>query len=335
MTAEMTEINPEEAFRKNFNKKFNNGDFRNPVHTGCRAVSHDDKISEYPYTKEEWKLYRLELWDKLHYYLLNDEAEPTWDEIKFQLEDDYFAGSFSDALDIWIMAINKLDNDTVKYDAYNRVFNGVDLFETIDLISPKNPKQGPGYEIATKKIQHVPNKQKIKMLNSKRNYNKICKRIIYPQARVPVLVKKNHNNKKFTVPADFPNGTSILEHPEFLAENITKWCKSGAVRCIGKVGSKQDKKFIKKGNFFNASIFVVTNGVGKNRLIWNGHPLKVVEKYKKPCVLDDIPKLMKIIQKDDIVNKFDDSSGKSQSRHHNCLDEIRPPNRKPGIWQNR
>ena len=311
----MTATENEEQFAKKFNKKFENGDFDHKKLPGCRAVSHNDVFYDYPFTKSDWANYRLELWDKLHFYLLNDEAEPTWGEIKFQFEEDYFAGSFSDALDIWRMAINKLDNDTVKYDAYTRVFDGVDLFETIDLISPLKPKKGPGYEIATKKIQHGPNRTKIKMLNSERNYNKICKRIIYPQARVPVLVKRDKNGKKFTAPADFGNGSSIREHPEFLAENITKWCKSGAVRCIGKVGSKLDKKFIKKGNFFNASIFVVTNGAGKNRLIWNGHPLKVVEKFKKPCVLDDIPKLMKVIKKDDIVNKFDDSSGNWTLRH--------------------
>ena len=74
-----------------------------------------------------------------------------------------------------------------------------------------------------------------------------------------------------------------------------------------KVNGKEDRALQIQGNFASASIFVVVGS--KLRLIWNGHMLKIIEKFKKSCVLDDVPKVLKFLARDDIVNKFDDSSG--------------------------
>ena len=254
------------------------------------------------------------MWDKLHEYLDNPELEPEWDEIRFQSEEDYFADSFAQASPIWLMAINQLDSSKKKAEAYERIFHGVDLFETNDDIPISRPVEGPNYALATKPIRHKHNQKLLKKLGNLK-YHRLCGKIIYPKARVPVLVfKDKKTNSVKTTRADFKNGENVTEHGDFLVEQISEWCKSGAVSLIGPINSEADKKFTRNGNFFNASIFVVENSLGKKRPIWNGHPLKLIERFKKPVVLDDIPTVMKVLNKGDILNKFDDKSGFHQLR---------------------
>ena len=113
-------------------------------------------------------------------------------------------------------------------------------------------------------------------------------------------------DRKEAKPADFKNGASVVEHKDFIVKNIKKWVKSGAISCIGKINSEADKK-LQKNQFFSASIFVVCTS--KERLIFNGHPIKILERFKKSCVLDAIPDVLKVIKKGDYLLKYDDSSG--------------------------
>ena len=90
------------------------GLFKKVTPKGCRAISYNDKNFKYPLTKQEWDEYCSELWTLLH-AVARKEIDPKWDWLKFRNEEDYFAGSYSSQLPFWLLAINMLHNDKLKY----------------------------------------------------------------------------------------------------------------------------------------------------------------------------------------------------------------------------
>ena len=277
------------------------GYFSRSFKKGCRAISHDNKIFTWPFLPNEWDTYCTKLWDLLH-KVANKDIDPTWDMLKFRHEDDYFAGSYSSQLPFWLLAINAINSEKFKYQAYERVHAGVDLFETIAQIPTAKPvKCNHAIKLSTKPIAHLEFRKRLKLLGSKSSI-KLCGNTLYRKCRVPRI-----SDGKITKTAIFKNGLCTLEHTDFILSQIQKWCGTGALECLGKINGPKDLEMQNNQNFLSAGIFVVNNG--KPRLIWNGHCIKVVEKFKKSCQLDDVPRVLKCLEKDDIVNKYDDCSG--------------------------
>ena len=274
---------------------FETGQFENPLRTGCRAVSVDGTVFDWPYTFDEWNVYNLKLWDMLH-EVANGTRHPNWSDLRFRDESDYFCNSFQKSLNIWLMAVNALNSDKLKYHAYSRIFDGVDLFDTIDHV----PKTNPRGKLCTVKLPHSHNRRILKKMG-KTTATRICGVSVYPNCRTPRLLINDTLR-----PAIMKNGDSVIENKEFIIKQIKKWVKSGAISCVGKVNGEKDRKNQCK-QFFSASIFVVCTS--KERLIFNGHPIKILERFKKSCVLDAVPDVLKIVKKNDILLKFDDSSG--------------------------
>ena len=259
---------------------YEQGYFNSRPRFACQAVTYRGEKLIYPFLFEEWLKYSFELWDLLH-KVADNSYIPKWDDLAFRHEDDYFCNSFATALPIWLMAINKLHSEKIRYQAYTRIFSGCDLFETMDLIDPKTPRKNNAHtNVCTVRILHEENNNLLEKLGP--NSTKICGVPIYKYARSPRL-SKNGNAEV----AIFRNSNSVVEHAEFISENIIKWCRSGACTCVGKINSNADKKLQESSNFLSASIFVVVTS--KPRLIYNGHPLKSTERFKKSCVLDAVP----------------------------------------------
>ena len=274
---------------------FEQGHFENPRRIGCQAVTLDGKQLKWPYTFQEWNIYNLWLWDHLH-AVSEGSRSPKWSDLRFRDEADYYCNSFKNSLSVWLLAINELNSDKLKYQAYSRIFDGVDLFDTIDHVPHSNPRGS----LITVKIPHSHNRRILQKLGEKKA-TRICGVSIYPDCRTPRILV---NNK--TRPAIMKNGDSVKERSEFIVKQIKKWVKSGAITCVGKVNGPKDRKNQEK-QFFSASIFVVCTS--KERLIFNGHPIKILERFKKSCVLDAVPDVLKVIRKNDILLKYDDSSG--------------------------
>ena len=277
------------------------GLFDTRTRTGCQAVTYDGKLLDYPYTHEEWLTTCFQLWDKIH-AVAEGKLKPSWDMLPFRSEKDYFCNSFQTSLQLWLLAINRLSSEKLKYQAYDRIYHGCDLFEVNDFIRKEHPRKNNNLtSVCTKILPHEHNLGVLKKLGVEHS-TKLCGVPVYKNCRT---IRISKNNQEF--PAIFPNGSSVEEHHEFILENVLKWSKSGAISCLGEVNSDSDLKLQAGDHFFSASIFVVVTS--KPRLIFNGHPLKCIERFKKSCVLDSIPEVLKLIRKNDILLKYDDSSG--------------------------
>ena len=274
---------------------FEEGFFENPKRLGCRAVTVDGEVLSWPYTFKDWEVYCLRLWDLIH-EVANGNHTPKWSDLRFRDESDYYCNSFRTSLSVWLLAINSLNSDKLKFHAYSRIFDGVDLFDTIDHVPISNPRG----KLITVKYPHSHNRRILSLMGES-GATRICGVSIYPNCRSPKLLV---NGK--TRSAIMKNGDSVKDNTEFIVKQLKKWIKSGAITCVGKVNGPKDLKNQRK-QFFSASIFVVITS--KERLIFNGHPIKILERFKKSCVLDAIPDVLKVIRKNDILLKFDDSSG--------------------------
>ena len=93
-----------------------------------QAVDKDGNLLIYPFYHFQWLEYVSRLWT-----LIQDVADnktiPYWDLLAFRSENDFFANSFNAFSSQWLLTINKLTSDRLKFDTYNDIVNGCDLFQ--------------------------------------------------------------------------------------------------------------------------------------------------------------------------------------------------------------
>ena len=191
---------------------FDEGGFDNPTRKGVQAVSYNGVKFDYPYYFDEWLEYSFKLWDELH-EVSEGRKKPDWNSLRFRDESDYFCNSFQTAIPIWLLAINEIHSEKLKYQAYTRIFNGVDLFETNDFVPPSKPrKNNNSTKVCTVPVKHLEHTQKLSALGSK-TCTKLCGTSIYPVCRA-IRIVENGEPKQ----AIFKNSASVTEHFEFILE---------------------------------------------------------------------------------------------------------------------
>ena len=102
-----------------------------------------------------------------------------------------------------------------------------------------------------------------------------------------------------------PNNQSSYDHPEFVAEQLIKWHKTGAIRF------RNDNDIFKPKITTGITVAgkILPEGTNKLRLCNDSGPWKATQFDKVPCQLDEIKDALAFLRKGDLMFKQDDKSG--------------------------
>ena len=147
--------------------------FDNTPKAEIRAITFKGEEKSKPRRHEEWKNYSSELLNRFN-NVLNNYEKPDWNNLCFRNEDDFRAGSFGLYPSIWMIMINQLPDDKVKYIAYNHIIHGISILSNQKNIEPKNAKE---YERARQKFH-------------------ICTKRVLCEQNNNLLIKMNHKGNE-------------------------------------------------------------------------------------------------------------------------------------------
>lgn len=321
-----------QTVRKDMERRLAEGEFGEPVTwadlrtteenqkpepPSVRAVlwNCDKEPQNAPRTWEEWHVAGEKLIE-MAANAMDPEFVPKWELIPFRHEDDFYAGAFSDFLQLWLPILREL-SPAVRSRAYSVVAKGVDVYENLKFVRFDDPiifrKK---IKIATKHVKHESNIAMFKNIkkweldyepapNCKKNDGVLTETWpVFREAKYPVHVGgKNHNK-----PLVINNPRGILEQHPAVVETLRKWSKTGALKVI-KAGEKKPN--------MTSALILVPKGAGW-RVCYDGSPLKFLETKTVTCKLDGVKEVMNVIQKGDVLIKLDDKS----AFHHLLLDPM-------------
>lgn len=275
------------------------GYFKRKKKDGVRAVSLSGKTRSWPFTRSEWLHYSYKLWAIIQ-VVINTRQVPPWETLHFREEDDFYAGSYSDFKIAWLPAINVLPGDKIKDLAYNLVHVGVDLFPNLEHIDFKRARRFRGKQkIYTKYITHPYNRE----LRQKGCYYQglkgIRSRKVYQRVVTPMGSDKDGKPINFRL----KNSNKLLLHSAVIMKHIKKLIDNGSIELLGKVDEVPPDEVL-----LCSGLVIVPKG-DDWRVCYDGGPLKSVEKFSVPCSLDSMIHVLRYIQKDDYLLKYDDKSG--------------------------
>ena len=313
-------------------KRIENGDFGTPVSwedlrtteknqkpdpPDVRAVAwnSEEEPPESPRTWEEW----FSIGQKLIAFAIatsDPEFVPKWEMIPFRLEKDFYAGAFSDFLQLWLPIIAEL-NPSLRSRAYSVLSKGVDVFENLKRIRFDDPVIfREKTKIATKDIQHASAVEMFKETwrweldydpvpgYKKKDGVLIEKWPVFRNAKYPVHV----GGKRHNLPLVINNPKGITGHHPDVLDTLQKWSKTGALKVIKKGESEP---------LMTSALILVPKGLGW-RVCYDGSPLTFLETKSVACKLDGVKEVMMTIQKGDLLLKLDDKS----AFHHLLLDPM-------------
>jgi hypothetical protein len=318
--------------RKDMKKRIENGEFGEPVTwdslrtteenpkpapPDVRAVAWNSEKEppDSPRTWEEWFQVGQEL-IALAMKASDPNFVPKWEMIPFRLEKDFYAGAFSDFLQLWLPIIAEL-NQPLRSRAYSVLSKGVDIYENLKMIQFSDPVVfRKKTKIATKHIKHESSCEMFK--NTHRwelDYEPApyCRKNdgvltegwpVFRNAKYPVHVGGKRHNKALVI----NNPKGITSHHPAVLDTLLKWSKTGAL------------KVIKKGEpepLMTSALILVPKGLGW-RICYDGSPLTFLERKSVTCKLDGVKEVMMTIQKGDLLLKLDDKS----AFHHLLLDPM-------------
>ena len=279
--------------------------FNNTPKAAIRAITFKGKEVQKPRLHEEWKNYSNELlirFDKV----FNDIEIPNWDNLFFRNEEDFKSGSFGLYPSIWMIMINNLPDEKIKYLAYNHIVNGISILSNQKKIEPKDAKEyeraRQKFHICTKRVLNEQNNKLLHKMNHKgQGPLEISGNIIQRFGYYPVQVNKQNGS---LIKTQFyqPNGDFLLENPQEITNQIIKWVKSGALELVGHCN-------ITKSLIRTSMVLVFNENSNKFRTCFDGGLLKLTEEFSVPCKLDTVTNTLLFIDKDDYMCKFDDASG--------------------------
>ena len=253
-----------------------------------------------PFTFEEWQTYAVSLLDEFGQIVENPTLPLDWRDVFFRYTGDFYAGSYSHFVDIWLILINQLPgDDLLKHWSYYNVFFGVDITKMTDKVSREKARDYHG---------------KLKVFTVKRPHglHRSILAKVHPEdwEYFATLYSPDKN-----VPRDLdcPNGPLVLEpskknldHVGFINDNFKAWIENGAI--IDGGTSSQVQPELAVG-------ITVANPEEKPRECWDGSILKEVEHpVKLPCKLDRMDKMYPLLKKNCWLAKCDDKSGYHQMR---------------------
>ena len=279
--------------------------FDNTPKAEIRAISFDGKLRAKPKRFDEWETYSNELLNRFDKVLNNLEI-PKWDNLSFRFEDDFKAGSFGLYPSIWMIMINNLPDDKTKYIAYNHIVHGISILNNQKKIEPNEAKSyeraKQKFHICTKRVICEQNNELLQKLKHKGTEPlEISGNTIKRFGYYPVQVNKQNGSLNKN-PFYQPNGDFLLENPEEITNQISKWIKSGAMELVGHCN-------VTKSLIRTSMVLVFNENSEKYRTCFDGGCLKLTEEYSVPCKLDTVTNTLLFIEKNDYMCKFDDASG--------------------------
>ena len=267
--------------------------------------------------------------DLFHEIRGSDKKNGEWDKLFFRDEEDYYCGILSHYSPIFLIFIEKFENDVQKHFCYEEILRGVDLFENLAPLNKDNAKRFRkhgkiinvsiphkqyakirGINIADIDIEGERKKQELDYKNFKKNtkkYNKKNLQYFYPLEKhgfenwykltknVPLMLK---DDNQIEAPF-FTNHPKVLaEHDKFIEKTLNKWMKMGSIELIPE----------------NETPLLVTPLVlaaltRKPRICHDGTFIKLCEANKNPCVLDSLFTFVPTIEMGSRIAVSDDRNG--------------------------
>ena len=131
----------------------------------------------------------------------------------------------------------------------------------------------------------------------------------------PMLKNEYDRNaaKKRSTMGYFRTNKDHLDCQQTIAETFLKWVKAGAIQYVGSFSDLRDSPKLDLVN----TILPISVERNKPRVCQDGGACKCVSPFKIDCKMDLLTDVLKVIEKDMWLNKFDDSNG----FHHIKLNE--------------
>ena len=262
---------------------------------------------------EEWAVAGQKLLE-LAIEARNKEFTPKWELIPFRQERDFYAGSFKDFLQIWMIILKELDPPQ-RARAYSVLSNGVDIFENLKMIRFDDPIVFRRRTlVAMKHTKHESNARAFAE-HRKNSFERVpgtrpgdCMMVegwpIHRQAKYPVHVGGERHGQ----PLKINNPRGIESQHEDVVDTLLKWTKTGALKVLEKDEPEP---------LMTSAIIMVPKGNGW-RVCYDGSPLTFLETRSVACKLDGVKEVMATLRKGDVLVKLDDKS----AFHHLLLDPM-------------
>ena len=242
----------------------------------------------------------LDLLDKVE----NKEIIPTWDMLNFRYEGDFRAGIFSEFVQFWPIAINKLGTEKIKQIAYKMVHWGLSATDNQDVINENRPKTyRKRTNLATdfKINDHYLQVKKKMGISDHENKFELSDTLYDIRSYYPVESKRIMGTWEKR-PYIQPNQQKILKNKKVMHEQILKWVEQGVLEYIAPINKYKPKL---------VTSLVLANKEGSDvyRICFDGGAWKVTQKYLVPCQLDTVHDALQQIDPGDYLSKSDDKSG--------------------------
>ena len=91
-----------------------------------------------PVEYSQWLKYSYYLLEKFHENRNNPKFQG-WNHLYFRREQDFYTGSYQHFAEIFLILIAKLPRDQQRFEAYDMVRRGVDLYDNLDKIDKNSP----------------------------------------------------------------------------------------------------------------------------------------------------------------------------------------------------
>jgi hypothetical protein len=289
------------------------GIFPQPPHVRSVLWNSDNPSTTNPLTWEQWLVDGQRMFE-LATRALDKDFTPSWDMISFRQESDFYAGLFGDYLQLWLPVLKELE-PPFRARAYSVLAQGVDVFENLKQIRYQDPVVFRGkHRIAMDHTEHCSNRTMFRETN-RENYTapkgKKVKDAVdiegwptFRNAKYPVHVGGDRHSR----PLEIPNPRGTLKMHDVVADTLTKWTKTGALRLIDEAEPEP---------LMSSALILVPKGEGW-RVCYDGSPLTFLETGSVTCKLDDVKRVMSTIRKGDVLLKLDDKS----AFHHLLLDPM-------------
>ena len=300
-----------------------------------------------PYLYKHWLQYGWHLFDLVH-DVLAGKVVPSWHQLYFRHEDDFYGGVYAHFYSIFQIMICKLEGLEVRHGASNDVSRGANLYETLLPKDFSNHKslQGKG-EMHTvprihKEFAQEIHKKSVSDFNAEALQKQKIEQTKLNAKRVRLMRKTNRIRKNKTMfyrppvqqnfdtwyfplkqtPAWFSYKTKQWQYPPVIKTNpfleksqrklinktILKWLKSGALFLLPE-GAKPD--LATPSVFANVQLpnMPPPDPTKKERMCHHGSYEKAIEGFSLPCKLEDLYNILLSLQPNDKMSKSDDKSG--------------------------
>ena len=306
-----------------------NGDYENPY-----TSLGEDPPGKYPIKAENYKGAQLgiknhEEWRNICCNLfetvqevLDGKRVPKWSDLIYRSESDFRAGIFSCFVEHWPVFINTLGTDKLKTQAYKIVTSGLSVADNQDLLEP-NQKRKFRDKIwlctGERENSEYENLLKLKCpFKNEDGYDQVQIGVNwYPRkTRYHMEAKREGKTGKFHRTRFYQkNQKRLLDNPQEMQNQITKWCKQGVLKHLG-----SDHKIESP---VRTSLVLAYHEVRDvYRICFDGGPSKITQRFTIECKLDSIYNALSLLEKGDHMSKLDDKSGFLQINFDKASQEL-------------